>query len=288
MNAVLRLIAWTLALALLLLPVMAVVNGWVGAERWPLRTLRVVGDLQRVDEQALRDTLYPYAERGYFAVPLAEAQAAIARLPWVERVQVRKQWPDVLVVEIDEHRPFAWWGGDRLLSEKRTLFSSLGVKVPPGLPRFDGPHARSGEIVDLYNRARGLFAATGVDVRAVRLDERGSWSMALSDGTELLIGRDDARLRLARFARLLPQLRAQSRAVLPHSDLIRADLRYTNGFALTWRKPEAGIGDSESKKTTPTSVATARTIQTPPGITAHTERLASNHASRITYSGFPL
>jgi cell division protein FtsQ len=280
MNAVLRLIAWTLALALLLLPVMAVVNGWVGAERWPLRTLRVVGDLQRVDEQALRDTLYPYAERGYFAVPLADAQAAIARLPWVERVQVRKQWPDVLVVEIDEHRPFAWWGSDRLLSEKRTLFSSLGVKVPPGLPRFDGPHTRSGEIVDLYNRARGLFAATGVDVRAVRLDERGSWSMALSDGTELLIGRDDARLRLARFARLLPQLRTQSRAVLS-----RADLRYTNGFALTWGERGLEVGDSGLEKATTSATATVFRHPAAPGSVEH---VLSNHESPITNPGSPL
>jgi len=44
----------------------------------------------------------------------------------------------------------------------------------------------------------------------------------------------EARLRLTRFARMLPQLLSQKQ--LP---LVRADLRYTNGFALTWADPKA-------------------------------------------------
>ena len=85
MNALLRMLAWTLALALVALPVVAAVNGWMGAGHWPLRTLRVQGELQRVDPQRLRATVLPYAAKGFFAVSLGDAQAAVARLPWVER-----------------------------------------------------------------------------------------------------------------------------------------------------------------------------------------------------------
>ena len=35
-------------------------------------------------------------------------------LPWVERADVRKQWPDTLEVQLQEHEPFAFWGQDRL------------------------------------------------------------------------------------------------------------------------------------------------------------------------------
>ena len=48
MNAALRILTWLLALALVALPVVAVVNGWIGAERWPLSKLRVQGELARV------------------------------------------------------------------------------------------------------------------------------------------------------------------------------------------------------------------------------------------------
>ena len=46
---------WALALAVVALPVVAIVNGWIGADRWPLRTLRVNDDLQRVDNTRLRE-----------------------------------------------------------------------------------------------------------------------------------------------------------------------------------------------------------------------------------------
>lgn len=246
LHTTLRIFAWALALALVALPVVAVLNGWIGAERWPLRTLRVGGEMQRVDAQQLRATVLPYARGGFFAVRLADAQQAVAKLPWVERAEVRKRWPDVLEVRIVEHKPFARWGQDRLLSAHGNLFPLGGMTPPPDLPRFDvdAPAARIRDVVALYNAASELFSAEGRRVRVLSLDRRGSWSLTLSNGTEVVIGSQEARLRLDRFARLMPQLLHKP---LP---LLRADLRYTNGFALTWgAKPEmehaeSGIGQA--------------------------------------------
>ena len=229
MSAMLRLLAWILAVALVVLPVVAVVNGWVGSAQFPLRTLRVQGELQRVDEAQLRATVLPYVQRGFFAVQPDKIQAAVTALPWVERAEVRKHWPDVLEVRISEHRPFARWGEDRLLSEQGSLFPAKDVQVPRGLPLLDGPDVRAGDVVALYNQARERLANVG-GVRGVALDARGSWSITLNNGTEVVLGRNDPDIRLDRFAPLLPRLAAQH----PGQRLARADLRYTNGFSLTW------------------------------------------------------
>ena len=81
----------------------------------------------------------------------------------------------------------------------------------------------------LYNESRQLFAPMGLDVTTLVMDARGSWSLLLGNGTQVVIGRTDARPRLGRFARMLPQLLAAQA-----QPLVRADLRYTNGFALSW------------------------------------------------------
>ena len=233
MSAMLRLLAWVLAVALVALPVVAVVNGWVGANQFPLRTLRVQGTLQRVDEAQLRATVLPHAHRGFFAVQLDRIQDAVGALPWVERAEVRKHWPDVLEVRIVEHRPFARWGEQQLLSEHGRLFPVGKLQAPAGLPLLDGPEGRVPEVVALYNQAREQLADAG-GVLGVALDRRGSWSITLRDGTRVVLGRNDPGARLARFAPMLPQLAAQN----PQRRLVRADLRYTNGFALTWAKAE--------------------------------------------------
>ncbi|GAB2502341.1 cell division protein FtsQ/DivIB [Lysobacter humi (ex Lee et al. 2017)] len=237
MSALLRLVAWLLALALVALPVVAVMRGWIGADQWPLRQLRASGDFERVDPALVQRTLQPYARRGYFAVDLRGAQAAVARLPWVEQAEVRKHWPDTLEVRIVEHRPFARWGRDRLLSMRGRLFRATN-QVPAGLPRLGGPDGRVAEVVQLYQQTRELFGPVGLNVRDVVLDPRGSWSVILIDraqggrDTQVVVGRAEARARLGRFVRLLPQLR-----VNPERHIVRADLRYTNGFALTWAAP---------------------------------------------------
>ena len=243
MNAMLRLVAWLVAVALVALPVVALLRGWIGADQWPLRTLRAQGEFERVDATQVRRTLLPYAKRGFFAVDLRSAQAAVATLPWVEHAEVRKRWPDVLEVRITEHRPYAHWGADRLLSVQGRLFAARGAHVPAGLPRLGGPEARVREVVDLYQQSREMFTPVGMTVHGLQLDPRGSWSVRLLDRahggavTDVVVGRSEARARMDRFVRLLPQL-----LLNPERRIVRADLRYTNGFSLTWARDPAATG----------------------------------------------
>jgi len=268
MIAALRVLAWVLAVALVVAPVVAVVNGWVGTERWPLRVLRVHGQFERVDEAKLRETVLPHARDGFFAIDLDAARAAVAGLPWVERAEVRKRWPDVLEVRVVEHVPFAHWGEDRVLSERGLLFPTRGIEMPAGLPRLEGPDARVGEVVALYNEARAMFTVAGQELEAVALDRRGSWTLQLAGGTRVVVGRQDARPRLARFARAMPRLLAER-----GEPLARADLRYTNGFALVWdeaaAQPDGG----------PLRISQARSRHAPPSQPVRPAGLASWRSS---------
>lgn len=259
MNAALRIVAWLLALALVALPVVAVMNGWIGAERWPLAKLRVHGEFQRVDPAQLRAVVLPYAKRGFFAVRLKDAQDAVEKLAWVDSAEVRKRWPDVMEIRVVEHRPFARWGEGRLLSEQGRLFPTPKALAELKLPQLGGPDSQVQEVVALYNESRQLFAPLGLEVERLAMDRRGNWSLTLGNGTEVVIGRADARPRLARFARMLPQLLA-----MQPQPLLRADLRYTNGFALSWDMEKPGTGNGEpgtGESAVPTS--TTRSVSIP-------------------------
>ncbi|WP_411832967.1 cell division protein FtsQ/DivIB [Pseudoxanthomonas mexicana] len=275
MTAILRILAWLLALALVALPVVAVLNGWIGAERWPLSRLRVHGQFEQVDPAQLRAVVLPHAQRGFFAVRLQDVQDAIEKMAWVERAEVRKRWPDVMEIVVVEHRPFARWGQDRLLSEHGKLFPTPKDLDVRRLPLLAGPDSQVLEVVALYNESRQMFAPVGLEVRSLAMDRRGSWSLDLSNDVQVVVGRTDARPRLARFVRVLPQVLARQ-----HAPLLRADLRYTNGFALVWAKP--GIGSRESGMGEATASAGALPASTHP-----TARERSS-AFSIPHSPFPI
>ena len=234
MNALQRISAWILAIALVTLPAVAVLNGWIAGSRWPMRHLAVTGEFRQVSDAQVRQIVLPYVRRGFFAVDLETMRTQLASLPWVQTVEVRKRWPDTLEVSLSEYRPLARWGKSQLLSENGEIFPAPNVALPT-LPQFDAPNDRVGDMIAFHNMARPLFLGIGQQVVAARLSARGSWSLILSDGTEIDTGRGDPQARLARFARWLPRLLSTE-----HRPLLRADLRYTNGFALTWGTAQQG------------------------------------------------
>lgn len=72
----------------------------------------------------------------------------------------------------------------------------------------------------------------GLAIRGIRLDQRGAWSMELSNGTQIQLGRESALERLQRLLASWDSLMLEQTA--PPSDV---DLRYTNGFAVMWPQP---------------------------------------------------
>lgn len=232
MNAAVRFLAWTIALLMVALPVVAILNGWLAADRWPIERLRLTAEYQRVTGEQVRGAVASQLGRGFFAVDLADVQKSVSSLPWVDRVEVRKRWPDLIEITVHEHRAFARWGADRLLSDHGALFTAPGLEQVQGLPQLDGPDARVQEVVSLYTRAQRTFSGTQLSVQGVRLSARGSWSLTLADGARIVIGRADPAPRLQRLVRYLPTLLAGQTRTFD-----RIDLRYTNGFAVRWLEP---------------------------------------------------
>ena len=70
----------------------------------------------------------------------------------------------------------------------------------------------------------------GLALAGVSLSTRGSWTISLVDGSEILLGQRDIDEHLKRFLDVFPRL-AAGRGT---NSFARADLRYANGFAIRW------------------------------------------------------
>jgi cell division protein FtsQ len=229
MNALLRLTVWLLALGVALLPVIAVLNGWLASDRWPIEQLRIHAEYRRVNAEQIRAAVAPQATFGFFAVDLEAVQRALLGLDWVAAAQVRKVWPNRLEITIEEHQPYARWGEDRLLSARGQLFPLPPDGAALALPEFQGGDEHVAEMMRVHGLAAPLFALHGSELVGLRFSARGSWSFRLQDGAVVMAGRGEPMARLERFVPLFAELRA-----VEQRPLVRADLRYANGFALRW------------------------------------------------------
>lgn len=203
----------------------------------PVKTVRVGGDLVHVGRAQLSGTVAPFAEAGLLRVDIDEVRDALEALPWVDRAEVRRAWPDALEIGIREQRPVARWGEEALVNHRGELFHPPRDQWPRRLPELAGPEGNAAEIASRFSELRNLLAPLGIELTALVQDERRSWRLRLANGIDIRLGRKQTAERLLRFMRLYPRV-LSARA----DDIERVDLRYTNGFAVAWRKRAAAAG----------------------------------------------
>lgn len=210
----------------------ALVAGLVWLDQ-PIRSVVLEGAFESVSREAVEDAVVPAISGGLLTVDIDRLRSSVATIPWVDRVQISRRWPATLQVEISEQVAAARWGDGLLLNTRGELFDPAGRDPGRRLPQLAGPEGSHPLVVQRYLSVRGDLAQRGLAVRAISVDERRAWSLTLSDGREVRLGRSETRDRLDRLVQVvLPILAEEQR---PASYI---DLRYTNGFAVGWEQLE--------------------------------------------------
>lgn len=195
---------------------------------FPLRTVSVAGELQHVSGDAIRVGLEGRVSGNFFAANLDALRVALEALPWVRRAAVRRLWPDLIQIRIEEHVPIARWTDQRLVNTYGELFNG---DLDAALPVLGGPPGAERQVVARYAAFSALLAPLGTELAQLVLSPRHAWQIKLASGTTLELGRERSRepaeARLERFVSAYPQVVAELGQPVEH-----VDLRYPNGFAV--------------------------------------------------------
>lgn len=198
----------------------------------PIGRVDVVGQFKRVAPVQIEEVVAPFRGSGFLSVDLDAMRAAVESIPWIDRVRIERRWPNGVRVSITEHVPAARWGDDGLMNTRGELFLTGSRHIPPELPQLNGPPGTEAQVAKLYLETYPRLLAVGLRLSRVELDPRGAWSLALSNGVEIRLGRQDVQRRLERFIEVASPL------VAARSGEVRyVDLRYSNGFSVGWNAP---------------------------------------------------
>jgi cell division protein FtsQ len=190
------------------------------------------GDLQHVSVTALRSAVAGKLSGNFFTMQLGETRRAFEAVPWVAAASVRRVWPDRLVVTLTEHRALGVWGDGRVLSDAGRLFvaNAAEAEVYGPLVSFEGPTQFAPEAVKRFYAFAAALAPLSLQIDAVRVSERASWSLHTTDGVAIELGRDEPAgqldARLALLGATYPLMLARFGAAPA-----RIDTRYPNGLA---------------------------------------------------------
>lgn len=119
-----------------------------------------------------------------FETDLRDAQNRIENITWVERAIVRRLWPDRIVVQIIERKPYALWqnsGNIFLVDREGAVISAASLSAHPDMPLIVGAEAPTN-----YAEFKSLLAEYDTvqgRVSALVYHNTGRWDLLLDDSS---------------------------------------------------------------------------------------------------------
>jgi cell division protein FtsQ len=191
---------------------------------FPLQSVRLNDIPQRVEAEKVLQVARNEVQGNFFTVDIERLRKSMEKLPWVRTVSIRREFPNSLAVQLEEHRVLARWNNAELVNQQGEVFRAVSEQVLPG---FIGQDGTASEVTQQYTQFSQQLAALDLHVTRIALSPRHAWQLRLSNGMVLELGREDMQQRLARFVEVYPY------SLVAMQDRVKyVDLRYRNGFAV--------------------------------------------------------
>ena len=241
----------------LLLLVLVGIVGYEAVTKWhlgslpiksvsmPLKYVRTEGVFQYLSKNEVQAVLQPLVLTGFFDVDMQAIQAAVATLPWVDTVAVKRIWPDAIDIKVSERKPYARWGKSSLITGQGVIFTPKNVDQFQNMTVVTGPESQQVRVLEIMKGIKTALADQSMELAEFSVNDRWAWKIKLSTGLEILLGRNEQLKKLQRFLKTLTVLKQEQ-----VEQIAVVDLRYPNGYAVSW-KPGAPEIDWHAIATTP-------------------------------------
>ena len=167
----------------------------------PLHSVRLMVKPQRVDAGEVLQVVRNEVKGNFFTVNIGQLRQSLEEVPWVRGVDIRRDFPSSLEVQLEEHQALARWNNSALVNRQGEVFAAQSKQALPG---FVGPDGSAAEVTQYYAQFEQQLAGLDLQVEQIVLTPRHAWQLHLSNGMVLELGREDVQQRLARFVKVYP------------------------------------------------------------------------------------
>ncbi len=224
---------WMFALLLALIALILAIDWVLRPSTMPVQAVRFEGEFKRISQGELESAVMETVRGNFLRLNLDAVKEKVERLPWVQSASVRRAWPRDVYVQFTEQQLLARWNGNAWVNQALDAVQVSGEGLPQDVPQLEGPEGTQAQVFERYQTLHNVMAASGLNLTRLTLTPRRTWRLEFEGGLVLVLDREDAEQKIARFAQAWPML-ARERA-----SIRQIDLRYTNGFAVLW-KPGRG------------------------------------------------
>ena len=195
----------------------------------PIASITIKGEFNYVSQGEVETLVRGMIGSSFIGENISDIKQSLEGMPWIDSVDLVRQWPDTLEVVVREQAPIARWGENGFVNVRGEI---IIVDKSNSLSRFStltGQEKDAGLIMQQYSLLASTLQAYNMSIDALEKNHRGVWRLQLKNGWKIIIGRSDVYKKIQRLTYLLDikKLSAQMK-------IESIDLRYQNGLAISW------------------------------------------------------
>jgi cell division protein FtsQ len=189
--------------------------------------VNIEGEINFISEQKVLGAVNSYISESLLLVDMDEIKIELEAMPWIRSVDIRREWPDTIVLSVVEEKAIARWGDTRLLNQDGAIFSPENIIGLESLAILSGPTGSERQVMEQYQLFSQLLYQRGLKIAELNLSERSAWKLTLANGVGVNVGKSEVMKRMKRLVEF-----AEPALIEQMPDIESIDLRYMSGIAV--------------------------------------------------------
>jgi cell division protein FtsQ len=199
---------------------------WFKFDR-PIDTIVIEGDLTEAEQGVMQQRISGLGLPGILSLNLSSFEAQLQEMDWARRVDVRRRWPNKLVIYVYKESPVAQWNDYTFLSADGAI-----LELPDQydqLPRLSAELSSPRESMEIFRLLQQYAARQDLSILELNENAQGEWQLGFESGTILRLGAEDLEARMNRFLSAYASIIKQQQRPVAY-----VDARYPSGIAVRY------------------------------------------------------
>src|SRR5690606_25793212 len=142
----------------------------------------IEGELNFASGESIKESVLRFVALSLVSIDLDQLKQELEANPWIHKVAIRREWPDRLIINVEEEVAIARWGEHSLLNQQGMIFTPQEIDSLIQLPLLSGPVEDAKEVMEQYLEFNQLLYPLGVRIRDLTMNARGAWTLTLTNG----------------------------------------------------------------------------------------------------------
>lgn len=181
--------------------------------------------------QALQHVMNQQQVSSFFTSDLQAIRDIAMGLAWVDQVSITRDWQQGLVITALPKQAVANFGTERLVDAKGAVFVPVDSKelTQARFATLQGEITQAPVIMQQMQQINDWYAPLDIQVADIILSPRMTWLVRFDNGLRVIVDNENTAQKLLSLSQLLGNQLSGRR-----DDIQSIDLRYKNGFTISW------------------------------------------------------